>query len=69
MATLETAMVCNTYADYMIASEESEPGTGWYYTDWLTALSQNTSASTESIGKSSSTISSPPAPGPPPTPR
>ncbi len=51
MATLETAMVCNPYADYMIASEESEPGTGWYYTDWLTALSQNTSASTESIGK------------------
>ena len=51
MATLETAMVCNTYADYMIASEESEPGTGWYYTDWLSSLSKNTSASTESIGK------------------
>ena len=51
MATLETAMVCNSYADYMIASEESEPGTGWYYTDWLTSLSKNTSASTESIGK------------------
>ena len=51
MATLETAMVCNSYADYMIASEESEPGTGWYYTDWLTALSKNTSASTEDIGK------------------
>ena len=51
MATLETAMVCNSYADYMIASEESEPGTGWYYTDWLTSLSRNTSASTESIGK------------------
>ena len=51
MATLETAMVCNNYADYMIASEESEPGTGWYYTDWLTQLSRNTSASTESIGK------------------
>ena len=51
MATLETAMVCNNYADYMIASEESEPGTGWYYTDWLTSLSKNTSASTESIGK------------------
>ncbi len=51
MATLETAMVCNNYADYMIASEESEPGTGWYYTDWLTQLSKNTSASTESIGK------------------
>ena len=51
MATLETAMVCNNYADYMIASEESEPGTGWYYTDWLTTLSKNTSASTEDIGK------------------
>ena len=51
MATLETAMVCNDYADYMIASEESEPGTGWYYTDWLTQLSKNTSVSTESIGK------------------
>ncbi|MBQ3488388.1 MAG: peptidase C11, partial [Clostridia bacterium] len=51
MATLETALVCNDYADYMIASEESEPGTGWYYTDWLTQLSKNTSASTESIGK------------------
>jgi hypothetical protein len=51
MATLETALVCNDYADYLIASEESEPGTGWYYTDWLSTLSQNTSASTESIGK------------------
>ena len=51
MATLETAMVCDKYADYMIASEESEPGTGWYYTDWLTQLSKNTSTSTESIGK------------------
>ncbi|MBQ3487432.1 MAG: peptidase C11, partial [Clostridia bacterium] len=50
-ATLETALVCNDYADYMIASEESEPGTGWYCTDWLTQLSKNTSASTESIGK------------------
>ena len=51
MATLETAMVCDKYADYMIASEESEPGTGWYYTDWLTQLSKNTSTPTESIGK------------------
>ena len=26
------------YADYLIASEETEPGVGWYYTDWLTAF-------------------------------
>ena len=31
MATLETAMVLEPYADYMIASEEVEPGNGWYY--------------------------------------
>ena len=51
MATLETAMVCEKYADYMIASEESEPGTGWYYTDWLSKLSANTSLSTVDLGK------------------
>ncbi|MBQ6246137.1 MAG: hypothetical protein IJK04_04670, partial [Kiritimatiellae bacterium] len=32
MATLETANILATYADYMIASEETEPGTGWDYT-------------------------------------
>ncbi|MBQ3275587.1 MAG: peptidase C11 [Oscillospiraceae bacterium] len=51
MATLETALVCEPYADYLIASEETEPGTGWYYTNWLTALSKNTSVDTESLAK------------------
>ena len=46
MATLETALVCNNYADYLIASEETEPGTGWYYTNWLTKLSSDTSTPT-----------------------
>jgi hypothetical protein len=39
------------YADYMIASEETEPGIGWYYTDWLTKLSNNPSMATVDIGK------------------
>ena len=39
------------YADYMIASEETEPGVGWYYTNWLTQLSKNTSMPTIQIGK------------------
>ena len=52
MSTLETALVCNEYADYMIASEEVEPGTGWYYTTWLKELSKNTSISTVSLAKS-----------------
>lgn len=51
MATLETALVAEQYADYFIASEETEPGCGWYYTGWLTQLSQNTSMDTVSIGK------------------
>ena len=51
MATMETALMLNPYADYLIASEETEPGIGWYYTDWLTKLGQNTSMSTLEMGK------------------
>ncbi|MBQ9140686.1 MAG: peptidase C11 [Lachnospiraceae bacterium] len=51
MATLETALMLTPYADYLIASEETEPGVGWYYTDWLTKLGKNTSMPTVEIGK------------------
>ena len=51
MSTLETDMVCTKYADYIIASEETEPGTGWYYTNWLTSLSRNTSIDTVTLAK------------------
>ena len=51
MATMETALTCEPYADYLIASEESEPGYGWYYTDWLNTLSANTSTDTTALGK------------------
>ena len=51
MATLENGLMLNNYADYMIASEETEPGTGWYYTNWLTQLGSNTSLSTPELGK------------------
>ena len=51
MATAETALMLNDYADYMIASEETEPGIGWYYTNWLTKFGANTSMSTLDIGK------------------
>ena len=51
MATTETALMLTKHADYLIASEETEPGIGWYYTDWLTKLSANTSMSTLEIGK------------------
>ena len=51
MATLETAIVLEPSADYMIASEEVEPGIGWHYTGWITALSRNTSITTVDLGK------------------
>ena len=51
MGTLETAIAVEPYADYMLASEESEPGTGWYYTRWLQMLDNNTSTNTLAIGK------------------
>ena len=51
MATAETALMLNDYADYMIASEETEPGIGWYYTNWLTKFGANTSMPTSEIGK------------------
>ncbi len=51
MATAETALMLNDHADYMIASEETEPGIGWYYTNWLSKLGSNTSMPTVEIGK------------------
>ena len=51
MATVETGLMLDQYADYMIASEETEPGIGWYYTNWLTKLSADTSMQTTEIGK------------------
>ncbi|MBR5430395.1 MAG: peptidase C11, partial [Firmicutes bacterium] len=51
MGTLENALTLTPYADYLIASEETEPGIGWYYTNWLTALAADTSMSTLEIGK------------------
>ncbi|MBQ1411082.1 MAG: peptidase C11 [Oscillospiraceae bacterium] len=51
MATLETGLMLDDYADYLIASEETEPGIGWYYTNWLTKLSADPSMSTIVLGQ------------------
>ncbi len=51
MATVENAAMLSEYADYLVASEETEPGIGWYYTDWLTALSKNPSMPTLDVGR------------------
>lgn len=51
MANIETAYAVKDNANYLIASEESEPGTGWDYTSLLNTLSENTSIKTEELGK------------------
>lgn len=51
MATAENALMLTKHADYLIASEETEPGIGWYYTRWLSELSKNTSMPTTQIGQ------------------
>ena len=51
MGTVETAFVAEKHADYLIASQRSEPGGGWYYTDWLNALYENPSLLSPAIGK------------------
>ena len=51
MATAENALMLTKHADYLIASEETEPGIGWYYTNWLSEYSKDISMSTLEIGK------------------
>lgn len=51
MGGYETAVIASRYADYFIASEEVEPWTGWYYTPWLNALSEDPGMSTADMGR------------------
>ncbi|MEA5050846.1 MAG: clostripain-related cysteine peptidase [Oscillospiraceae bacterium] len=50
MSTLETAYMLEEHADYLIASEETEPGCGWSYSGWLSALNSDTSIDTVKLG-------------------
>ncbi|MCH5185946.1 MAG: hypothetical protein J1F64_07455 [Oscillospiraceae bacterium] len=51
MANFETALMLSRHADYLIASEEIEPGSGWYYTDFITRISEFPSANSVQIAK------------------
>ena len=50
MSTIENAMVCSKYANYLVASEEYEPGGGWDYTGWLSYLCANPSCTGAELG-------------------
>ncbi|MEG1924696.1 MAG: clostripain-related cysteine peptidase [Ruthenibacterium sp.] len=51
MSTLETAAALSPYGQYMVASQEWEPGTGWDYVEWLSFLAENPSADGLAAGK------------------
>lgn len=51
MSTLEVAYMMENHADYLIASEETEPGCGWYYTNWLAAFDENPQIDTVELAK------------------
>ncbi|MBQ0041869.1 MAG: hypothetical protein KBS85_00925 [Lachnospiraceae bacterium] len=51
MSTVEIANALKDNADYLIASEETEPGSSWYYTDALNIVEDNPGASIKTIAK------------------
>ncbi|MCR5666651.1 MAG: hypothetical protein K6G01_07445 [Eubacterium sp.] len=50
MATVETANICASYADYMYASEEEEPGQGWNYEDIGNYIADHKDTSAKDLG-------------------
>ena len=50
MATYETAAKLAPYADYLVASEEVEPGSGWDYVSWPQWLGAHTGATGAQLG-------------------
>ena len=50
MQTMEIALSLEPYADYLLASEESEPSSGMYYTSAFARLAQEPSLSTLKFG-------------------
>ncbi len=49
MASYEWALHLSNYAEYMVASQELEPGGGWNYEGWLSKLSKDPAMDTLSL--------------------
>lgn len=50
MGTIETAYALEPCADYLLASEEIEPGDGWAWTDFLTLLGADPATPSVEVG-------------------
>lgn len=51
MATVECAWAMEPVADYLVASEQAEPGDGWSWTGFLNQLGSDPSTATTDLGK------------------
>ena len=51
MATVDVAYTFSDLAHYLVASEETEPANGWYYSQWVGALAADPSMDGEALGK------------------
>ena len=51
MATVDVANTFKEFVHYMVASEETEPGNGWKYSGWLSALAEDPSMEGDELGK------------------
>ena len=51
MGSLETCVALQPYCDYMVVSEDFEPGVGWSYEGWMSMLEQNPGIDTVELGK------------------
>ena len=51
MGSLETCVALQPYCDYMVVSEDFEPGVGWSYEGWMGMLEQNPGIDTVELGK------------------
>ena len=51
MATIDVASAFSDFGKYMVASQELEPGNGWYYTGWLQALAEKPEMDGAALGK------------------
>ena len=51
MATVDVAAAFSDIGRYLVASEETEPANGWYYSEWVKALAENPQMDGAELGK------------------
>ena len=51
MSSVDSLFFTSLWGDYMVASQELEPGNGWEYTGFMSDLSRNTSMSPRKLGE------------------